>query len=164
MESALYLLTPVLTLIEAPKSTGGRQAYMNGAVISAPAQRHTTAGTPTTEAELTECFKCGKDVMGFRNLMEQVGLMNGEPALIYQDNTPGSDPGLESEVVMCTTTFQLLELVAGCRITPVSVFWTGRALYWVKFTFETGFELSSSWRDLPCYGANLNRNILDFMK
>jgi hypothetical protein len=28
----------------------------------------------------------------------------------------------------------------------------------------TGFELSSSWRRLPCYGADLNRNILDFMR
>jgi hypothetical protein len=72
---------------------------MNGAVISASAQRHTTVDTSTTEAELTECFKCGQDVMGFRNLMEEVGLMNGEPTLIYQDNTPASDPDLESEGV-----------------------------------------------------------------
>jgi hypothetical protein len=28
----------------------------------------------------------------------------------------------------------------------------------------TGFELPSSWRRLPCYGADLNRNILDFMR
>ena len=54
--------------------------------------------------------------------------------------------------------------MAGCRITPVLVFWTGLPLYWVKFTFETGFELPSSWVDLPCYGLNLNRNILDFMR
>jgi hypothetical protein len=54
--------------------------------------------------------------------------------------------------------------MAGYRITPVLVFWTLPDLHWVKFTFETGFELSSSWRALPCYGADLNRNILDFMK
>jgi hypothetical protein len=53
--------------------------------------------------------------------------------------------------------------MAGYRITPVLVFWTGRAVYWVKFTSETGFELPSSWINLPCYGLNLNRNILDFM-
>jgi hypothetical protein len=53
--------------------------------------------------------------------------------------------------------------MAGYRITPVLVFWTGRAVYWVKFTFETGFELPSSWANLPGYGPNLNRNILDFM-
>ena len=43
--------------------------------------------------------------------------------------------------------------MAGCRITPVLVFWTGRAVYWVKFTSETDFELPSSWVDLPCYGS-----------
>jgi hypothetical protein len=31
-------------------------------------------------------------------------------------------------------------------------------------TFETGFELPSSWLDLPCGGLNLNRNILDFVR
>jgi hypothetical protein len=54
--------------------------------------------------------------------------------------------------------------IAGCRITLVLVFWTGIPLYWVDFTFETGFELSSSWANLPGYGPNLNRNILDFMR
>jgi hypothetical protein len=53
---------------------------------------------------------------------------------------------------------------AGYRITPVLIFGTGLPLHWVEFNFETGFELSSSWRALPCYGADLNRNILDFMK
>jgi hypothetical protein len=38
------------------------------------------------------------------------------------------------------------------------------ATHWVKFTFEAGFELPSSWPALPCYGPGLNRNILDFMK
>jgi hypothetical protein len=33
-----------------------------------------------------------------------------------------------------------------------------------KFTSETGFELPSSLINLPCYGLNLNRNILDFMR
>jgi hypothetical protein len=39
--------------------------------------------------------------------------------------------------------------MAGYRITPVLGFWTARALYWVEFTFETGFELPSSWSALP---------------
>ena len=54
--------------------------------------------------------------------------------------------------------------MAGYLITPVLVFWTLPDLHWVKFTSETGFELPSSWVDLPCYGLNLNRNILDFMR
>jgi hypothetical protein len=53
--------------------------------------------------------------------------------------------------------------MAGYRITPVLIFWEKRELNWVKFTFETGFELPSSWANLPGYGPNLNRNILDFM-
>jgi hypothetical protein len=28
----------------------------------------------------------------------------------------------------------------------------------------TGFELPSSWSNLPCYGVNRKRNILDFMR
>jgi hypothetical protein len=44
---------------------------------------------------------------------------------------------------------QPFSTIAGYRITPVLGFWTGRALYWVKFTFETGFELSSSCVYLP---------------
>jgi hypothetical protein len=54
--------------------------------------------------------------------------------------------------------------MAGYRITPVLVFWTGLPLHWVKFTFEAGFKLPSSWLNLPAYGSNLNRNILDFMR
>ena len=42
-----------------------------------------------------------------------------------------------------------LATIAGYRITPVLGFWTLRDLHWVKFTFETGFELSSSCVDLP---------------
>ena len=60
-------------------------------------------------------------------------------------------------------TLFLFSSMAGYLITPVLVFWTLRDLHWVKFTFETGFELPSSCRTLPCYAAHLNRNILDFM-
>jgi hypothetical protein len=36
--------------------------------------------------------------------------------------------------------------------------------HWEFLRLWIGFELSSSWADLPCYGLNLNRNILDFMR
>jgi hypothetical protein len=39
--------------------------------------------------------------------------------------------------------------MAGYLITPVLVFWTFRVRHWVKFTFETGFELPSSCVNLP---------------
>jgi hypothetical protein len=53
--------------------------------------------------------------------------------------------------------------MAGLLITPVLVFRTLRVLHWEFLRLWTGFELSSSWADLPGYGLNLNRNILDFM-
>jgi hypothetical protein len=54
--------------------------------------------------------------------------------------------------------------MAGCRITPVLVFRTKRELHWEFLRLWTGFELPSSWVNLPGYGSNLNRNILDFMR
>jgi hypothetical protein len=54
--------------------------------------------------------------------------------------------------------------MAGYLITPVLVFWTLRDLHWEFLRLWTGFELSSSWPALPCYGPSRNRNILDFMK
>jgi hypothetical protein len=54
--------------------------------------------------------------------------------------------------------------MAGLGKNPVQVFRTGRAVYWEFLRLRTGFELPSSWNVLPCYGTNLNRNILDFMR
>jgi hypothetical protein len=53
--------------------------------------------------------------------------------------------------------------MAGPAINLVQVFRTCRDLHWEFLRLWTGFELPSSWRALPCYGADLNRNILDFM-
>jgi hypothetical protein len=53
--------------------------------------------------------------------------------------------------------------MAGYLITPVLVFWALYDLHWEFLRLWTGFELPSSWSALPCYGADLNRNILDFM-
>jgi hypothetical protein len=54
--------------------------------------------------------------------------------------------------------------MAGPGKKPVQVYRTGRDLHWVKFTFETGFELPSSCHTLPAYATHLNRNILDYMR
>jgi hypothetical protein len=56
------------------------------------------------------------------------------------------------------------QVMAGYLITPVLGFWTCRDLHWEFLRLWTSFELPSSWSNLPCYGVNLNRNILDFMK
>jgi hypothetical protein len=54
--------------------------------------------------------------------------------------------------------------MAGLGNDPVQVYRTGRANHWEFLRLRTGFELPSSWRTLPTYGAHLNRNILDFMR
>jgi hypothetical protein len=53
--------------------------------------------------------------------------------------------------------------MAGLGNNPVQVLSTGRANHWEFLRLWTGFELSSSWTDLPCYGLYRNRNILDFL-
>jgi hypothetical protein len=54
--------------------------------------------------------------------------------------------------------------MAGLGNNPVQVLSTQLRLHWEFLRLWTGFELSSSWDDLPGYGLNLNRNILDFMR
>jgi hypothetical protein len=56
--------------------------------------------------------------------------------------------------------------MAGLGKTPFRfIAWTLRAVHW-EFGLHvwTGFELPSSWRRLPCYGAHRKRNILGFMR
>jgi hypothetical protein len=54
--------------------------------------------------------------------------------------------------------------MAGPGNDPVQVFRTLPDLHWEFLRLWTGFELPSSWSALLCYGADLNRNILDFMR
>jgi hypothetical protein len=54
--------------------------------------------------------------------------------------------------------------MAGLGNDPVQVYRTKLRLHWEFLRLRTGFELPSSWSALPCYGANRNRNILDFMR
>jgi hypothetical protein len=54
--------------------------------------------------------------------------------------------------------------MAGLGNNLVQVFSTCRDLHWEFLRLWTGFELTSSWRTLPAYGAHLNRNILVFMR
>jgi hypothetical protein len=54
--------------------------------------------------------------------------------------------------------------MAGPGNDPVQVYRTGRANHWEFLRLWTGFELPSSWANLPGYGPNPNRNILDFMR
>ena len=54
--------------------------------------------------------------------------------------------------------------MAGLAINPVQIFWTGKGFDWEFLSLDTGSELPSSWRVVPCYGASTNRNSLDFMR
>ena len=69
-----------------PRSQGCRLVMMNGAAISLTSKRHTTTDDSTTSAELTECYLCACDIVGFRELMAEVGLKQEDPTIIYQDN------------------------------------------------------------------------------
>ena len=71
-----------------PRSQGCRMVWMNGAAISYSSKRHTTTDDSTAAAELTEFYLCSCDVEGLRNLMQEVGLCQDAPTLIYQDNQP----------------------------------------------------------------------------
>ncbi len=59
---------------------------MNKAEISLSSKKHTTTDDSTTAAELTELHLCACDVVGFRELMKEIGLEQTEPTIIFQDN------------------------------------------------------------------------------
>jgi hypothetical protein len=54
--------------------------------------------------------------------------------------------------------------IAGYRKSVVSVNRTAYHGYFEFLRLETGFELSSSWLNVSCYGLNRNRSGLIFMK
>ena len=72
--------------LSVPRSQGCRMVIMNGAIISFTSKRHTTTDDSTAAAELTEQHLCACDVEGLRNLMQEIGLGQKEPTIIYQDN------------------------------------------------------------------------------
>jgi hypothetical protein len=58
----------------------------------------------------------------------------------------------------------IANFMAGLGNNLVQGFATGRANHWEFLRLWTGFELPSSWVDLPGYGYTLTRNIFDFMR
>jgi hypothetical protein len=69
-----------------PRSQGCRCVIMNNATISFTSKRHTTTDDSTAAAELTEQYLCACDVEGYRNLMQEVGMKQLGPTVIWQDN------------------------------------------------------------------------------
>jgi hypothetical protein len=51
-----------------------------------------------------------------------------------------------------------IAIIAGLAINPVRVYWTLRDLHWEFLRLWTGFELSSSWLGVSCYGSTTNRS------
>jgi hypothetical protein len=69
-----------------PRAYGSTAVFMNGAVISFAAKKHTLTGSATTHDEIIEfAIGCNK-VVGFRNLMEEMYLAQERPTVVYQDN------------------------------------------------------------------------------
>jgi len=61
---------------------------LNGAAVHLSAKQHSTIGVSTTAAELTEQYLSSNHVMGFRNMMSEMGFELSEPTVLYQDNQP----------------------------------------------------------------------------
>ena len=71
-----------------PRSQGCSLIMMNGGAISLSSKRHTTTDDSTTAAELTQLHLCSCEVMGLRNLMDECGLHQELPTIVFQDNKP----------------------------------------------------------------------------
>ena len=69
-----------------PRSQGCRCVILNNAAISFTSKRHTTTDDSTAAAELTEQYLCACDVEGYRNVMQEMGLKQDGPTVIWQDN------------------------------------------------------------------------------
>jgi hypothetical protein len=96
-----------------------------------------------------------KDLFKMGNVLQKIGIF--ELAAEHHGTSFSISPSAESACYLDMTfpinnddslAWQRVAM-AGYLITPVLVFWTLRVLHWVKFTFETGFELPSSCRALP---------------
>ncbi len=69
-----------------PRSQGCRLVMINNAAISFTSKRHTTTDDSTAAVELTEQYLCACDEEGYRNLMQELGLKQDAPTVIWQDN------------------------------------------------------------------------------
>jgi hypothetical protein len=69
-----------------PRSYGCTIAMMNGAVISLSAKKHTLTASSTCHDEIIEFSIAVSRMVGFRNIMSEMGLEQTEATTIYQDN------------------------------------------------------------------------------
>ena len=69
-----------------PRSYGCTIAMMNGAVVSLSAKKHTLTASSTCHDELIEFSIAVNRMVGFRNMMSEMGLDQKHATTIYQDN------------------------------------------------------------------------------
>ena len=69
-----------------PRSYGCTIAMMNGGVLSLSAKKHTLTANSTCHDELIEFSIAVSRMVGFRNIMYEMGLEQGIATTIYQDN------------------------------------------------------------------------------
>jgi hypothetical protein len=69
-----------------PRSYGCTIAMMNGGVISLSAKKHSLTASSTCHDELIEFSIAVSRMVGFRNMMSEMGLEQEEATTIYQDN------------------------------------------------------------------------------
>ena len=69
-----------------PRSYGCTIILMNGGALSLSAKRHTITASSTCHDELIEYSIATNKVVGFRNIMSEMGLSQAEATTIYQDN------------------------------------------------------------------------------
>jgi hypothetical protein len=69
-----------------PRSYGCTIAMMNGAALSLSAKRHTLTASSTCHDEIIEFAIAVNRMVGFRNIMCEMGLEQSDATTIYQDN------------------------------------------------------------------------------
>ena len=87
------------------RSGGCSIIMMNGAAIHVEASQHSTVKTSTTDAELTESFRAAKHIMGFRNILAELGMGMDEPTVLYQDCQPAIQVANNSRNLTNSTKF-----------------------------------------------------------
>jgi hypothetical protein len=69
------------------RSNAGWIVTMSGASIMSSSKTIKTVATSSTHAEIHALFHCTKDVLWVRRLLEELGIPQGKPTPIYEDNT-----------------------------------------------------------------------------
>ena len=73
---------------QTPRCIGARGLMMNSALIQMIVRKHLTVDISTTQSELTEMLYCSDELIGTRELLAEIGLMQPSASPLYGDCTP----------------------------------------------------------------------------